>query len=178
MFPGIKRIPHIRALLAVFFLALAFVTFESRAQEDKGGTAGEEAQSAPEGGSGAPVVIEEEPYEYYYWPDENLNNFGLSSMGEGTTMGKTPQRKSNLEVNPAKPKPTPAPEDEEETPPDESPDAAAVGPSTGAEAGRQTGGSGAAFYKWVDDKGNLHYTNNLGEVPLEYQQQIYRQENP
>ena len=177
MFPGIRMSRYLRTLLAVFFLIPAFATFEGRAQEDEGGAAGEEAQPAPDGGGG-PVVIEEEPYEYYYWPNENLDNFGLSSMGEGTTMGKTPQRKSNLEVNPAKPRPTPAPEeDEEETPPDESIDAAG-GASTGAGAGRQTGGSGAAFYRWVDDKGDIHYTNNLGEVPLEYQQQIYRQENP
>lgn len=142
------------------------------AQESGGEGGSEETQAAP-GGGGAPVVIEEEPYEYYYWPDEDLDNFGLSSMGRGTTMGKTPERKSNLEANPVKPGPTPAPEDEEEVPPGESPGA---GTAAEPDAGRQTGASGAAFYKWVDDKGELHITNNIGEVPLEYQRQIYRQE--
>lgn len=165
-------------LLAVLTFTLALSTFDAHAQEDEGGEASGEAQPAPEGG-GAPVVIEEEPYEYYYWPDENLNNFGLSSMGEGTTMGQTPQRKSNLEVNPVKPKPSPEPDDEDD---EEAPPEGSLGAGSGAApeagAGRQTGGSGAAFYRWVDDKGNVHYTNNLGEVPLEYQEQMYRQENP
>ncbi len=163
-------------LLAVLTFTLALSTFDAHAQEDEGGETSEEAQPAP--GGGGPVVIEEEPYEYYYWPDEDLNNFGLSSMGEGTTMGQTPQRKSNLEVNPVKPKPSPEPdEDDEEAPPEGSLGAGSnAAPEAGA--GRQTGGSGAAFYRWVDDKGNVHYTNNLGEVPLEYQEQMYRQENP
>jgi hypothetical protein len=173
MFPETKTTCLFPALLAALLLALV-LSFETTAQETEGEGGGEETLAAPEGG-GAPVVIEEEPYEYYYWPDENLNNFGLSSMGQGTTMGKTPERKSNLEVNPVKPKPAPAPGDEEEVPSDESIDADI---STEPNAGRQTGASGAAFYKWVDDKGELHITNNIGEVPLEYQQQIYRQETP
>ena len=173
MFSETKPSCLFQTLLAALLLAL-LLSFETMAQETEGEGGGEETQAAPEGG-GAPVIIEEEPYEYYYWPDENLNNFGLSSMGQGTTMGKTPERESNLEVNPVKPKPTPAPEDEEEAPPDE-----AIDSGTAAEpnAGRQTGASGAAFYKWVDEKGELHITNNIGEVPLEYQQQIYRQETP
>jgi len=178
MLQVIRRTSLLRMLPAIFLLTLLLAVFEARSQEDEGGEASGEAQPAPEGG-GAPVVIEEEPYEYYYWPDEDLNNFGLSSMGKGTTMGQTPQRKSNLEVNPPKPKPSPEPDDEddEETPPEGSLDAGSgAAPEVGA--GRQTGGSGTAFYRWVDDKGNVHYTNNLGEVPLEYQQQMYRQENP
>ena len=172
MLTGNKTTGLFRVLLAVLFLTLT-LAFKAAAQESGGEGSGEEAQQAAPESAGGPIVIEEQPYEYYYWPDENLNNFGLSSMGQGTTMGKTPERKSNLEANPVKPKPTPAPEDEEEIPPDE-----AIGAGTAAEpnAGRQTGASGAAFYKWVDEKGELHVTNNIGEVPLEYQQQIYRQE--
>ena len=174
MFTGTKTTCLYRALPAVLLLALT-LAFESAAQETGGEVEGEETpQAAPES-AGAPIVIQEQPYEYYYWPDENINNFGLSSMGQGTTMGKTPERKSNLEANPVKPKHTPAPGDEEEIPADE-----AIDPGTAAEpgAGRQAGASGAAFYKWVDEKGELHITNNIGEVPLEYQQQIYRQETP
>lgn len=171
MFTGNKTIRLFHTVLAALLLAV-IVSFEAAAQESGGEGGGEETQqAAPE----TPIVIEEQPYEYYYWPDENLNNFGLSSMGQGTTMGKTPERMSNLEANPVKPKPTPAPEDEEETPSDEATDA---GTAAEPNAGRQTGASGAAFYKWVDEKGELHITNNVGEVPLEYQQQIYRQETP
>ena len=161
-------------LLAVLFLTLT-LAFKAAAQESGGEGSSEEAQQAAPENAGTPIVIEEQPYEYYYWPDENLNNFGLSSMGQGTTMGKTPERKSNLEANPVKHKPTPAPGDEEEIPPDE-----AIGAGTAPEpgAGRQTGASGTAFYKWVDEKGELHITNNIGEVPLEHQQQIYQQETP
>lgn len=173
MLTGKKPTRFYGTLLAVLFLAFTLAS-ESAAQETGGEGDGEETQATPES-AGTPIVIEEEPYEYYYWPDEDLNNFGLSSMGQGTTMGKTPERKSNLEANPVKPKPTPAPGDEEEISPDEAIDS---GTSAEPDAGRQTGASGAAFYKWVDEKGELHITNNIGEVPLEYQQQIYRQETP
>jgi len=172
MSTGNKTICIFHTVLAALLLGV-ILSFEAAAQETGGEGGGEETpQAAPES-AGAPIVIEEQPYEYYYWPDENLNNFGLSSMGQGTTMGTTPERKSNLEANPVKPKPTPAPGDEEEIPPDEAIDS---GVSVEPGAGRQTGASGAAFYKWVDEKGELHITNNIGEVPLEYQQQIYRQE--
>lgn len=174
MFTGNKTIRLFHTVLTALLLAV-IVSFEAAAQEAGGEGSGEEAQQAAPESAGGPIVIEEQPYEYYYWPDENLNNFGLSSMGQGTTMGKTPERKSNLEANPVKPKPTPAPEDEEEIPPGESIDA---GTAAEPNAGRQTGASGAAFYKWVDEKGELHITNNVGEVPLEYQQQIYQQEAP
>lgn len=173
MFTGTETTRLFHTALAALLLT-AFLSFETTAQETGEGRGGEETRAAP-GDGGAPVVIEEEPYEYYYWPDENLDNFGLSSMGRGTTMGETPERKSNLEANPVGPKPTPAPEDGDETPPEESIDDSTA---PGGNAGRQTGASGAAFYKWVDDKGGLHFTNNIGEVPPEYREQIYRRETP
>lgn len=173
MFTGTETTRLFHTALAALLLA-AILSFGTTAQESEGEGGGEETQAVP-GGGGAPIVIEEEPYEYYYWPDEDLDNFGLSSMGRGTTMGETPERKSNLEANPVKPRPTPAPEEGDETPPGESPGA---GTAAEPDAGRQTGASGTHFYKWVDDKGGLHFTNNIGEVPPEYRQQIYRRETP
>jgi hypothetical protein len=29
------------------------------------------------------------------------------------------------------------------------------------------------FYEWVDEKGIVHITNNIGDVPPEYQKEIY-----
>ena len=49
-----------------------------------------------------PVIVPEQPYEYYYWPEEDLDNFGLSTLGQGqggSTLGRGLQRKSNIEVN-------------------------------------------------------------------------------
>lgn len=162
--------------LTVLMMLTASAVSYAQSEETESGAAEETAPAAEQGG---PVInVEQKPYEYYYWPDEDLDSFGLSTMGEdsgGSTLGKTPRRKSNIEANPPKPAATPEPEEEPEAPSDEAVDTGAEESPAGMETGSETGASGAAFYKWVDEKGNLHITNNIGDVPLEYQQKIYQQ---
>jgi hypothetical protein len=33
------------------------------------------------------------------------------------------------------------------------------------------------FYEWVDDKGNVHITNNLGDVPPDQQEEAYKKKS-
>jgi hypothetical protein len=140
----------------------------------------EEGEQSPS--ASVPVVIPEQPYEYYYWPEEDLDNFGLSTLGQGqggSTLGRGLQRKSNIEVNSPK-EPPQAVEDAEGKSGDE-------GGDTGLFPPEETGDDGTAvneappagpkkeseFYEWVDEKGNVHITNNIGDVPPEYQKEIY-----
>ncbi len=43
----------------------------------------QEGTQGPEHSAGEPAIVPEEPYKYYYWPEENLDNFGLSTLGSG-----------------------------------------------------------------------------------------------
>ena len=145
------------------------VLFNPGAQAQSGQDAPAEPQAQEK-----PIVIEEPAYEYFYWPDEDLNNFGLSSMGNGksgTTMGSESERKSNIEVNSSlrtrkeneaearqSPEPGASVQEAESSVP---PPAADYRPRPRTPA--------SDMYEWVDDKGVKHFTNNIGDVPLEYQ---------
>lgn len=173
--------------VCLIFLSLLFLIPCVFAQsEEQGSTGGDETetQSAPDASD--PIVnIQEQPYKYYYWPDEDLNNFGLSSMGSGksgTTLGSSSERRSNLEVN-APGRPDKAQEDGPESPErSESETDSISAPEYGDDATGTPGGDSPApvsdspIYKWVDDEGTLHITNNIGDVPLEYQEDYYNRE--
>jgi len=172
----------------ILFCSLMLVTpavYTSFAQYDDTDAGGEETppqDGSQSPGGGEPVVVPQQPYEYYYWPEENLDNFGLSTLGQGqggSTLGRSLNRKSNIEVNAPK-----KPAEEEDTkngeageatdtelyPPDES--GPADGPITGEPAPSVPKES--EFYEWIDDKGNVHITNNLGDVPPGQQEEVYR----
>ena len=81
--------------MLILLTLLAFPQVSAHAQEQVE-TESEEAIEQ------APVVIEQPAYEYFYWPEEDLNNFGLSTMGEGksgSTLGTSSGRTSNIEAN-------------------------------------------------------------------------------
>jgi hypothetical protein len=181
---------HVLLVLSAFLLLLpsyqAFTQYEETepVQEE---TNPEEGSEGSGQGSGEPVVIEQQPYEYYYWPEEDLDNFGLSTLGQGqggSTLGRSLQRKSNIEVNAPKKPPeqegnkeeeTGAAQEEEDTelfPPEETGDESVSVDEAPPESPKES-----EFYEWVDDKGNVHITNNLGDVPLKYQEQIYKQKS-
>jgi hypothetical protein len=139
-----------------------------------GGSAGNQP---PTGGSQQPAAVQgqSEPPWYYYWPDENLNPFGMSTLGNeggGSTFGKSTERPSNLQVNPPMQEEMQNQENVDDVtnnvPPEDtlSPEESiSVGsPSAPAKKG--------PVYKWVDDKGVIHVTNNLGSVPAEYLDKI------
>jgi hypothetical protein len=129
-----------------------------------------------------PEVIQErqEPPWFYYWPQENLNPYGLSTMGEdkgsdddsGSTLGRSTKRPSNLEVN----APSSRLQDQE---PGEKQDLATqeevdsnegyeniideITPSANEPRGQ--------IYTYRDEKGVLHVTNNITSIPPQYQQE-------
>ncbi|HVY54750.1 MAG TPA: hypothetical protein VHC46_03245, partial [Thermodesulfobacteriota bacterium] len=174
-------------ILVCSMLLASPAVYLSFAQDDGTDTGGEEtpaqdSNQSPDGGGGEPQIIRQQPYEYYYWPEQNLDNFGLSTLGQGqggSTLGRSLNRKSNIEANTPK---QPAEDEnanngnsgksEAETelyPPDEPDltDGSVTGeppPSVPKES---------EFYEWVDDKGNVHITNNISDVPPGQLEEIY-----
>lgn len=136
----------------------------------------------PSGGSQTPDVVQGEPDfpEYIVAPRDSLNPFGLSSMSGSTdvdyrdsvgTLGTTTKRPSNLEVN--RPK---------EQIPEEDADKSTQGSEdsfTEADIVNRpppaTSGKHENIYRWTDEEGVLHVTNDLGTVPPKYQEQAVKQ---
>jgi hypothetical protein len=167
---------------ALYFSLPGDVFSQSTGGAPDGGSAGNQS---PTGGSQQPAVIQGEsdaPW-YYYWPDENLNSFGMSTLGNdegGSTFGKSTRRPSNLQVNP----PLQEQMRDEENVDDvtnkvpledtlSSQESISISaPSTGAKKG--------PMYKWVDDNGVIQVTNDLGSVPAKYLDRITteREEGP
>ena len=168
----------------VMFFIPAYPAFTQYEDSEPGGgqTQPQEGAESPEQTASEPVVIPEQPYEYYYWPEEDLDNFGLSTLGQGqggSTLGRGLQRKSNIEVNSPKGPPQ-AVEDAEGKSGDEDGDTDLFPPEETGDDGTAVNEAPPAgpkkeseFYEWVDEKGNVHITNNIGDVPLEYQKEIY-----
>lgn len=153
-------------IIAAFYISLSDCAF-SQSTEGQPTT----------GGSQQPGVIqgESEPPWYYYWPDENLDPFGLSSLGEeggGSTFGKSTERRSNLQVNPPMREQKQYEvqgDDLKKSPPVEDTPSSEESISVGAPSAPAKKGP---IYKWVDDKGVKHVTNDIGSVPPEYLNKI------
>jgi uncharacterized protein DUF4124 len=124
------------------------------------------------------------------YPRENLNPFGLSTIGGSTdpgerkgegTLGVNIKQKSNVEVN--KPKETKEATREEGKSGGEATATAAGGGETPqvtseepAEALSPSLSKSSGLYRWKDKNGVVHATNNLGSVPSEYQNQVKESE--
>ncbi len=114
------------------------------------------------------------------YPRENLNPFGMSTLGsstdsgfrkEGSTLSSGTKRRSNLDVN--KPREKKILEEEtvqEETIFDAGNDESVEEPVESASS--LSSGKSGNLYRWVDKNGVLHVTNDLGSVPSEYRQQV------
>ena len=177
-----KHILLVYSVLLFFIPAYpAFAQYED-AEPGEDQTQPQEGAQNQEQTPSEPVIVPEQPYEYYYWPEEDLDNFGLSTLGQGqggSTLGRGLQRKSNIEVNTPKEPPQSVEDTDEESgdadeetdlfPPDETGDDSAAIDEGAPPAGPKE----SEFYEWVDEKGNVHITNNIGDVPLEYQKEIY-----
>ena len=136
---------------------------------------------APDGGSAGgsqqPALNqgESEPPWYYYWPDENLNPFGMSTLGNeggGSTFGKSTERPSNLQVNPPVQEQMQNQENVDEVTND-----VPIEDILSSEESTSAGSPSAPvkkgpMYKWVDDNGVIQVTNDLSSVPTKYLDQI------
>lgn len=159
---------------ALYFSLSGYVLSQSTESAPDGGSGGNQS---PTGGSQQPAVIqgESEPPWYYYWPDENLNPFGMSTLGTeggGSTFGKSTERPSNLQVNPPMQK-----QGQEEENVDDLNNNAPVEDTLSSEESISVGSPSAPakkrpMYKWVDDNGVIQVTNDLGSVPTKYLDQI------
>lgn len=142
----------------------------------------------------APDTAETQPDfpEYIVTPREDLNPYGLSTMersdetdyreGAGT-LGTTEKRSGNIEINEAlrqskeEREKAKQKEDEEEKKklgpeanvgePDNGGGVEVSGPSASGDL--SSPGVRAGLFTWTDENGVLHVTNDLGQVPMEYQ---------
>ena len=112
-----------------------------------------------------------QPPWYFYWPTENADNFEYSELGNSSLRGgNTFQRKSNVEVNKKV-------EEEEGITALSAPDTST---SIDVEIDADTAGnslgsrpvSSSPIYKWVDDEGVVHVTNEIGSIPEKYRDQV------
>ena len=111
-----------------------------------------------------------QPPWYFYWPTEDPDNFQYSGLGSSSLSGTNNfQRRSNVEINKRA---------EEEA--GNSTESAAIDPSTSIDVDTEITGnnidsrpaSSSNIFKWVDDEGVVHVTNNLGSIPEKYRDQV------
>ncbi len=133
-------------------------------------------------GAQVPIPVEQPAYEYYYWPEEDLNNFGLSTMGDGksgSTLGQDTKRRSNLEVNaPLKSKKRKGENADNLAETEDGQESNEPLYTEPLNEPRAHEPSGKAMYEWQDEDGTIHITNNLGSVPLEYQKDFFESQDP
>ncbi len=137
----------------------------------------------------APEIIDTPPDfpEYIVTPREDLNPYDYSTMDKSTetyqregagTLGTTEERKSNVEINEAlkkkkaerekaKEKPKAKPDSDKTDRDDMSAAPAPEGVDTGEKVLSPAVRGG--LFTWTDQDGVLHATNDLGQVPIEYQ---------
>jgi len=152
------------------------------------------AQAAPAPAPAAPPVPADFP-SYIVTPSEDLNPYDLSTMQKSTqtgdrngvgTLGTSVERTSNIEVNEALQKSrqermkaaeeAKAKEASEsgDTQGEESVSADEGAPANPPQLGDsakdlETPGVRGGLFTWTDDRGVLHATNDIGQVPIKYQ---------
>lgn len=164
-----------KIILQILLTILAVPLVVAQAQESDESASEEAIEQAPR-------VIEEPAYEYFYWPEEDLNNFGLSTMGEGksgSTLGTSSGRTSNVEANEylrsKKDAQKKAEDSEEDKPKNVRPAEQEEPIYQASEVPSSRTPSDNPIYEWRDEDGNLHMTNELGKVPPEYQNQFFEE---
>jgi hypothetical protein len=161
-------------ITALYFSFSGYVLSQSTEGTPDGGSG---SNQPPTGGSQQPAVIQGEsdaPW-YYYWPDENLNPFGMSTLGTeggGSTFGKSTERPSNLQVNPAMQDLQNQENFDNVTNKVPLEDTLSPQESISISAPSSTGAKKGPIYKWVDENGVIQVTNDLGSVPTKYLDRI------
>lgn len=166
-------------------VATIYTPINSFSQSTSGGTGMVSPNAAPpSGGSQATDVPQGQPDfpDYIVAPHDSLNPFGLSTMSGSKdveymdsvgTLGTTTKPPSNIEIN--KPK---------EQIPEEGADKSNQGSGDSfiqADIVNQPPSSTSgkhkreSIYRWTDEQGVLHVTNDLGSVPPKHQEQALRQ---
>jgi hypothetical protein len=170
--------------LSLFIMVAAICTPNSSFSQSTSGGTGIVSPNTqpPSGGPQAPDVLQDQPDfpDYIVAPRDSLNPFGLSTMSGSKdvdyrdsvgTLGTNTKRPSNIEVNSPK-----------ERIPEEDADKSNQGSEDSfieADVINQPPASTSRkhenIYRWTDEEGVLHVTNELGSVPPKYQEQAVRQ---
>jgi hypothetical protein len=165
------------SVVIVSFFYFSFAEYAFSQSTENAPNANPPEDQSPTSGSQQPAIIQGEsdaPW-YYYWPDENLDPFGMSTLGNeggGSTFGKSRERPSNLQVNPPMQEKMQDEENVEDVtnniPVEDtlsSQESISIdSPSIPAKKG--------PIYKWVGDNGVIQVTNDLGSVPTKYLDKI------
>lgn len=176
----------IKNILPVLVFVMVFPIFapDSSFSQATGGGAGAVSPNAPQSGAGAPAVdtpqAQPDARDYMMFaPSDSLNPYGLSSMGGSTevdyrdaagTLGTKSKRPSNVEVNKA----LEQVKEEQVDETGEAPGDSFIEADVVNQAAPRTSGRHMNIYRWTDENGVLHVTNDLGTVPPEYQEQAVR----
>ncbi len=138
----------------------------------------------PSGGAQNPDVVQGQADvpEHDVYPGVDLNPFGLSTMGGGSdvkardsvgTLGTTTKHPSNVDVNRPKeqfPEESAEKRDEGSEESFNQADVVNQPPSSTSRKNKRE-----SIYRWTDQDGVLHVTNDLGTVPPQYQEQALKQ---
>lgn len=166
-----------RFIFAVLFLLL-LLNSSSFSQTDGG------EQQAPQPAPAPQSQTQPSDFpDYIVTPKENLDPFGQSSIGDSTTgddyregagtLGTTRERPSNTELNKRlqekRKKESESRAEQEE--PDIEIDYETAYP-TGAGPDMKSSTPRTTIYRWTDDKGVTHITNDIGSIPSKYMDQI------
>ncbi len=166
----------------ISFLSPEIVTAQTTEETEapaQGGEATSQGTNTPQAQPNTPVIDN----TGIVYPREDLDNFGLSSLGkttglgerqEGSTLGRDAKRKSNLEVN--KPREKKSEEAAEETGEETGTGSSEIeSASESTPIGYTSTGRKDGLFTWKDEKGVMHVTNDLGSVPAKYQDQIIKE---
>lgn len=164
----------------VILTVLISFTFYSYSQTTGGGQT-PPPQSAPQPSDYPDYIVK---------PSEDLNPYGLSSIGESTTgneyregagtLGTTQKRPSNIDVNKQmqekqkEQKEASMEQSGEESTPETGIDYDTAYPSEKYTDVRSSPVK-TKIYSWTDDQGVKHVTNDLGSVPPQYMDQVKEQ---
>jgi hypothetical protein len=169
------------SLFIIFAVTYAPISSFPQSTSGETGMTSPNAQP-PSGGSESPDVLQGQPDfpDYIVAPRESLNSFGLSTMSGSTnvdyrdsvsTLGTATKRPSNLEINrPKKQVPEAEADKSNQGAQDSFSQADIVNQPPPSTSRRHEN-----IYRYTDEKGVLHVTNDLGSVPPRYQEQALKQ---
>lgn len=161
-------------IISGFFFSLLFAGFVN-AQTTGGGDIDSPSSPATSGGDGDVIQGGTDFPDYMVYPREDLNPYGYSTMQKSSetnyrtdygTFGTKLTQPSNIELN--------APRRVEE---EQKPESDLEGEGTPIDfVGEDTPVIDSSFldepttrlYRWVDDEGVLHVTNDFGKIPQKY----------
>ncbi|HEX9831098.1 MAG TPA: hypothetical protein VGA94_05370 [Thermodesulfobacteriota bacterium] len=155
-------------------------TTEGTEAPAQGGETTTQGNTDPQAQPNAPVIDN----TGIVYPREDLDNFGMSSLGESTGLGgreerstldRETKRKSNLEVNKPREKKMSEEAAEETSEETDTGSSEIESDSESSPIGYTSPGKTAGLFTWRDENGVVHVTNDLGSVPTKYQEQIIKE---